>query len=104
MKDFKIIEWALNNKSKALAVLIAMIYLIIAYTSKPELFFKILMFLILPLFCILFSEEMGGYKGWSGIFGPRIDQTSPGIIVAILGWMLLLMPVIIIFITVSLGK
>ncbi len=36
---------------------------------------------------------MGGYKGATG--GGGITETSPGIIICILGWVLLLLPLIV---------
>jgi hypothetical protein len=51
------------------------------------------MYLILPLFCIWFGDTMGGYTGGTGVSG--ITAPSPGILVCILGWLLLLLPIIL---------
>ena len=59
-------------------------------------------FSILPLACIWFSEAMGGYVGpaWRGaITGP-----SPGLMVCIAGWLLLLLPAILEALNVIIGS
>jgi len=52
----------------------------------------VLLFVIFPLACIWFSDAMGGYTGLTTSM--PITATSPGVIVCILGWLLLLMPLI----------
>ena len=59
-------------------------------------------FSVLPLACIWLSEAMGGYVGpaWRGaITGP-----SPGLMVCIAGWLLLLLPAIIEVVNVIVGS
>jgi hypothetical protein len=51
------------------------------------------MFLILPLACIWFSEEMGNYSGMLMQGGPM--TRTPGCFVAIGGWFLLTLPLIL---------
>jgi len=50
-------------------------------------------YLVIPLGCIWFSEEVGGFTG-IGAHGISISSKSPGIIIAIGGWLLLFMPLI----------
>jgi len=53
---------------------------------------KTLLFLILPLACIWFSDAMGNYTGNLIFPRPPITEKSPGIMVAFMGWVLLLFP------------
>jgi hypothetical protein len=81
------------NKNRILSASLAVIYIVGAFvTGGGEASFKVLLFVILPLACIWFSEAMGGYTGptTSG----AITSPSPGVIVCILGWLLLLLPII----------
>src|SRR5215203_6971730 len=50
-------------------------------------------YLLLPLLCIWFGGEMGNYIG--ALPGPAINKPTPGCLVAIGGWILLLLPVIV---------
>ena len=84
--------------NRLISVLVAVIYLAIAFAhGGMEPTFKIGMFLILPLACIWFSDAMGGYTGLSGDIW--ITQSSPGIFVCIAGWILLLLPIIVVIIS-----
>ena len=49
-------------------------------------------YLLLPLLCIWFGDEMGGYIG--SLPGPAINKPTPGCLVKVAGWVLLLFPVI----------
>jgi hypothetical protein len=49
---------------------------------------------ILPLACIWFGDAMGGCTGPSGTIW--ITASSPGVIVCIVGWLLLIMPLFLI--------
>lgn len=80
---------------KTLSILVAAAYLIAAFTSAtPAVGLRVLGFLILPLACIWFSEEMGEYTGNWGRH--HIDEKSPGCMIAFLGWVILLMPVVVV--------
>jgi len=52
-----------------------------------------LVYMLMPLACIWFGEEMGDYIG--SLPGPAINRRTPGWMVKIGGWFLLLLPVII---------
>jgi hypothetical protein len=90
------------NWSRTLSGSIAAIYILLAGIGVgPEAAFKVVMFLILPLACIWFSDAMGGYTGSGSVFlggGMPITQPSPGIFVRIVGWIVLLLPVVILII------
>jgi hypothetical protein len=78
----------------SLTVVIA--YLITAYLGRGgEAAIKMGIFLILPLACIWFSTEMGGYTGVNFGVRPAITETTPGCFVALAGWLLLTLPLII---------
>lgn len=83
---------------KILSLLLAAAYLIAAFTSAtPENGLRVLLFLLLPMACIWFSEELGEFTGNWG--GQHIDQKSPGCLLAFSGWVMLLMPVLAILVT-----
>jgi len=58
-----------------------------------EAAFRVVLFLVLPLACIWFSEAMGGYTGptWRA----AITAPTPGVFVCIAGWLLLLVPALV---------
>ncbi len=81
-------------KSRIISGVIGLIYLISTSLSAGcETAFKVGIFLILPLSCIWFSEEMGNYTGMLMQGGPM--TRSPGCLVAAMGWILLFLPVIL---------
>ncbi len=81
------------NWNRILSALLAMIYVIGAgMHGGGESAYKVGMFAILPLACIWFSEAMGGFIGQTG--RGYITTTSPGLVVCIMGWILLLLPII----------
>lgn len=53
-------------------------------------------YLVLPLVCIWFGEEIGNYMGTFP--GPAINRRTPGCLVSGAGWVLLLFPVIVVLI------
>lgn len=76
---------------KLLSGLIAVGFLVIAFSFAGEYAgIRVLVFLLLPLACIWFSEDLGEFTGnWGGY---HIDEKSPGCMIAIIGWVLLLLP------------
>jgi hypothetical protein len=84
------------DRNRILSGLIALIYLISAvFAGGLETGIKMLGFLILPLACIWFADDMGNYTGRLPISGGGINQQTPGCLVRIVGWLLLLLPLII---------
>ena len=49
-----------------------------------------MIFLLLPMACIWFGEEMGALTGV--MRGQYVGAESPGWLVALLGWVILLLP------------
>ena len=56
-------------------------------------------YLLIPLLCIWFADEMGNYVGT--LPGPAINKPTPGCLVRFGGWVLLLLPVIVLLILAS---
>ena len=80
------------NRNRVISGLIAGIYLVIALANGGmESAFIVGMALTLPLCCIWFGAAMGGYTGPTTNIA--ITKASPGLIVCILGWLLLLLPI-----------
>jgi len=81
--------------SRAISGMIAVIYMLLGYfTGGFKGLSSIAVYLILPMSCIWFCEEMGGYTG-IGMGRGAITSTSPGCMVAFGGWLLLFLPVIV---------
>jgi hypothetical protein len=84
--------------SRVLSGLIAVIYIIVATVAGgAEDGFKVFAFTILPIACIWFGDAMGGYTGPTGT-GMPFTAPSPGVIVCIVGWLVLLLPVVLVII------
>jgi len=82
------------NWNRLLSGLLAAVYIIGAYIGEGgELAWKVGIGVILPLACIWFSDAMGDYIGPTS--GGGITSTTPGWLVCIGGWLLLLLPLII---------
>lgn len=93
--------WLTNfGISRFLSLVIAAGYLgIVLFTpgsssSQPRLglFLITVGYLVIPLLCIWFGDEMGDYLGT--LPGPAINRRTPGCLVRVAGWILLLFPVI----------
>lgn len=85
------------NWNKLLSGLLAIAYVAIAAIhGGMKAAFEFAIFLILPLSCIWFSDAMGGYTG-SGLlqFSAPITKPSPGILIRVIGWVVLLLPITI---------
>ena len=81
--------------SRILSIVFALGYLTIALISgDPEIIFRVAMFLILPLACIWFGDEMGQYTGVAFGRGAITSETSGGFVV-FGGWLLLVVPIVI---------
>ena len=85
--------------SRTLSLLIAIVYLVLACASAPsaaKVFASLLIVggaLLLPLACIWFADELGEYVGTFP--GPEVNRKSPGWMVKLGGWILLLLPAIL---------
>jgi len=81
------------DRARIISLIIACIYIIMAFfVGETGFWIYVLGYLILPLACIWFGDEMGGYTGfWRGI---PLRQT-PGGFIRFMGWVLLLLPTVI---------
>jgi hypothetical protein len=77
--------------------MVAITYVVLATIARgPVLAIKVGICVILPLACIWFSESMGRYTGLGGLaYGYPITEESPGILVCIMGWVVLLLPIVV---------
>ncbi|HNT36734.1 MAG TPA: hypothetical protein PKH07_17230 [bacterium] len=79
---------------RILSAIIAIIYLSVAYLGGgSEGAIRCALFLFLPMACIWFSEEMGSFTGV--MRGHYINAETPGCLVALGGWFVLMLPFII---------
>ncbi|HLX95271.1 MAG TPA: hypothetical protein VKU37_05970 [Verrucomicrobiae bacterium] len=80
--------------------LVAITYIALALIfSGGALAFKLGLILIMPLACIWFSDAMGSYTGLGLMaYDYPITKQSPGILVCIMGWVVLLLPAVIVVI------
>ena len=100
--------WLIHlGASRFLSLLIAACYLSLVlfmpgHPSIPGRLGAVLIvaaYLLLPLLCIWFGDEMGNYIGT--LPGPAINKPTPGCLVRIGGWVLLLFPVIVLLIAAT---
>jgi hypothetical protein len=84
--------------SRLFSLLVVIAYVAIALIAGAGWeVLKLAAYLVLPLACIWFSDEMGSYSGMLLQGGPM--ARTPGFLVVAGGWLLLLMPVIVIAMT-----
>jgi hypothetical protein len=57
---------------------------------------KLFLYCLLPIFCIWFPDAMGRYRGVGVAFPQKVTDESPPSIVFMLGWVLLLLPALIV--------
>jgi len=80
--------------SRILSTLIGVSYVGFIFSSDGgEAALYVFAYILVPLGCIWFSESIGEYTGIMGQ-GPAITATTPGWLVAIGGWILLLLPLV----------
>lgn len=97
--------WLTNlGASRIISLVIAAVYLIIVLfmpgqspsQSRLGTVLAVAGYLLLPLLCIWFGDEMGNYAG--ALPGPAINKPTPGCFVTVVGWILLFLPVILVLI------
>ena len=86
--------------NRTISAILALAYIVLATVARgPGLALKAAIFVILPLACIWFSEAMGRYTGLGGLaYGFPITRESPAILVCIMGWIVLLLPIVVVVI------
>ena len=102
-------EWLRRTGwSRSLSLLIAIVYLVIGLfvTDSPRDVLIVLLVipavLLIPLVCIWFGDEVGGYIG--ALPGPAVTKRSPDWLVTVFGWVLLLLPAILGLVQLGSGK
>jgi hypothetical protein len=85
--------------SRGLSLIVAFLYLLVPLLARPEsvrealgMLVVIVLGLLFPLACIWFGDELGEYIGV--LPGPAINRRSPGWMVKVGGWCLLLLPAV----------
>lgn len=88
-------KWIRQNKTRTLALTLALFYLIIAFAFGDEGDgLKMIIFLLFPLGGIFFSQSLGDYTGPSAIGAqPHITKPTPAFLVRILAWIFLFLPI-----------
>lgn len=87
--------------SRFFSLLIAAGYLVIAFffeepgsrVGRLGFVLAVAGYLLIPLLCIWFGDEMGEYTG--ALPGPAMNKSTPGWLVRLGGWFLLLLPAIL---------
>ena len=88
---------------RLISLIIAIIYLVFALKlGTGEDVLNLFMYLVIPMATIWFGDEMGSLTGirLGGLGRPVVDKESPGCLVRLLGWMLLLLPILYVLIMV----
>jgi len=79
------------NLWRWLSLIIALIYLLIStFAGGIGGILRVFAFLVIPMACIWFGDEMGDYVGYLG--SQSITSKTPGFMVRFGGWLLLLSP------------
>ncbi|MEQ1907116.1 MAG: zf-TFIIB domain-containing protein [Pirellulaceae bacterium] len=88
-------------RSRLLSGFVAVGYLsfVLVAIGSLHLFLSMILFLLLPMTCIWFPDATGNLKGVSlGLGRPIISETTPGDVVALCGWLLLVLPLVALWI------
>ena len=95
------------ESQQRLSLLVAVVYLLLVLLVAPrksvrELLAALLVTtgaLLFPLACIWFGDDLGTYVGM--LPGPGISKTTPGWMVRLGGWFLLLMPPVVLWLALG---
>ena len=93
--------------NRAISLVVAGPYLaILGLYYGSEAVYNSCIILVLPMACIWFGDEMGRYTGVRfGILRPYVTDTSPGVMVRVCGWLVLLVIVsVTLFVRFRVGK
>jgi hypothetical protein len=88
---------------KLLSLVVAVFYLVVAHRAGAGagMCVVILAYLLLPLACIWFGDELNIFPEHIGKL--YAESESPGCVVRLIGWILLALPVIVALIAKGLG-
>ena len=77
---------------RKLSIVLAVVYLFFMFfVGGIESALKFSAFLLIALACIWFPNELGA---WTGVM-PLITRKTPGVFIRMMGWVLLLLPILI---------
>jgi len=86
--------------SKIISLVIAVAYLVIVhFIGDQESLFEVVPYLIFVITLIWYGDDLAYYGVGSGIGGHdagRIDEPSPPSLIKFMGWVLLLIPILLI--------
>ena len=84
--------------SRFISALVVLAYMPLGFVlSGGEGALSLLAFCLFPIMCIWFPEFMGNYRGLGLAFPRVITHRSPAVIVFILGWVVLALPLVVLF-------
>ncbi len=82
-------EW-----DRRISLIVSGVYLVVAMSQDPR--WPIMAgYLLIPLLCIWYGDDLGNYIGPAGRYG-WIDRPTPGIFVRVFGWFMLFLPAAVI--------
>lgn len=86
--------------ARILSLIVAIGYLAAAYFfADSEVLFKMISFLLIGMACIWFGDPLGRITGFRWIGNINVSQETPGSVIKILGWILLLLVPAILLVT-----
>ena len=96
---WRIASRLLRSRLLSGCVALAYVLLVLLRTGSLESVFRVTLFLLLPVVCIWFPDGMGNLTGIScGLGRPAITYRTPGDLVAVGGWLLLLCQIVAVLI------
>ena len=99
--------WITSRRLSALVVLVYIVLFCVAASSRSatevvKVALPLAGYFLVPLVCIWYGDELGEYVGTFP--GPAINRRTPGWMVKLAGWFLLLFPAVVIFWSVLQGS
>ncbi len=77
--------------ARTLSLIVAIVYLVVAYLfADTYVLFKVISFLFIGIACIWFGDPLGKITGFRWIGNINVSQETPGSVIKILGWIVLL--------------
>jgi hypothetical protein len=86
--------------AKFMSLIVTGTYLVAAYFfASPEVLFRVIYFLIIGIACIWFGDPLGSLTGFRWLANINISQETPGSVIKLIGWIVLLIvpPIILVF-------
>ena len=95
--------------SRRLSMFIILAYTALYFIAAPPRtpgmvvvrLFQLTGYFLLPVLCIWYGDEMGEYVG--NLPGPGINRTTPGWLVRLGGWFLLLLPALLVLFVLTIS-